>query len=147
MWCHLLLLLPLIGLGLFVILPLPIALPAYLALVAISLVVYRATLQAMHRPVVTGKGGMVGATAVAETDLSPTGWVRYRGELWQAVADAPIPAGSRVTIEAVERMRVRVKRLGKPLSTAPDLNKQYSTLAYLQENVRGQKEVRTGDDG
>ena len=133
MWCHLLLLLPLIGLGLFVILPLPIALPAYLVLVAISLLVYRSTLQAMHRPVVTGKEAMVGATAVAETNLSPTGWVRYRGELWQAVADEPIPAGSRVVIEAVDRIRVRVKRLGESLPTMPDLN-QHSTYSHVQEN-------------
>lgn len=109
MWCHLLLMLPVVGLGLFAVLPLPVALPAYLALTAISLLMYWSVMRAMHRPVTTGPEGMIGGRAEAVTDLSPTGRVRYRGELWQAVAGEPIPAGSRVTIVSVDGMRVQVQ--------------------------------------
>jgi membrane-bound serine protease (ClpP class) len=109
MWCHLLLIMPVAGLGLFAVLPLPIALPAYLVLTAISLLVYWSIMRAMHRPITTGPEGMIGARAEAMTDLSPTGRVRYQGELWQAVAGQPIPAGSRVTIVSVDGMRVQVQ--------------------------------------
>ena len=109
MWCHLLLIMPVVGLGLFAVLPLSIALPAYLVLTAISLLVYWSIMRAMHRPVTTGPEGMIGARAEAVTDLSPTGRVRYQGELWQAVAGQPIPAGARVTIVSVDGMRVQVQ--------------------------------------
>ena len=125
MWCHLLLIMPVVGLGLFAVLPLSIALPAYLVLTAISLLVYWSIMRAMHRPVTTGPEGMIGARAEAVTDLSPTGRGRYKGELWQAVAASrpstdsgtgsvrgagqPIPAGSRVTIVSVDGMRVQVQ--------------------------------------
>lgn len=109
MWCHLLLIMPVAGLGLFAVLPLSIALPAYLVLTAISLLIYWSIMRAMHRPVTTGPEGMIGARAEAVTDLSPTGRVRYHGELWQAIAGRPIPAGARVTIVSVDGMRVRVQ--------------------------------------
>lgn len=125
MWCHLLLIMPVAGLALFAVLPLSIALPAYLVLTMISLLVYWSIVRAMHRPITTGREGMIGARAEAVTDLSPTGRVRYQGELWQAVASShpstdsgtgsvrgagqPIPAGSRVTIVSVEGMRVQVQ--------------------------------------
>ena len=109
MWCHLLLIMPVLGLALFAVLPLPIALPAYLVVSGISLGVYWAVFQAMHRPVTTGREGMLGAWAEAVTDLSPTGRIRYRGELWRAVAREPIPAGSRVVIVGVDGMRVQVR--------------------------------------
>ncbi len=109
MWCHLLLIMPVAGLGLFAVLPLPIALPTYLVLTAISLLIYWSIMRAMHRPVTTGPEGMIDARAEAVTDISPIGRVRYRGELWQAVAGQPIPAGARVTIVSVDGMRVKVQ--------------------------------------
>lgn len=109
MWCHVLLIMPVAGLGLFAVLPLPIALPAYLVVSAMSLFVYWATYRAMHWPVTTGAEGMIGARARAVTDLSPRGRIRYGGELWLAEADEPISAGTRVTIERVDGMRVRVR--------------------------------------
>jgi len=109
MWCHVLLGMPVAGLGLFAVFPLPIALPAYLAISALSLFVYWSTYQAMRRPVTTGVEGMIGARAQAMTDLSPRGRIRYGGELWLAEADEPISAGTEVTIQSVDGMRVKVK--------------------------------------
>jgi membrane protein implicated in regulation of membrane protease activity len=109
MWCHLLLIVPVVGLGLFAVLPFPIALPAYLVMSTPSLFVYWATSRAMHRPVTTGMEGMIGARAQAVTDLSPRGRIRYGGELWFAEAAEPIASGTRVTIERVEGMSVRVR--------------------------------------
>lgn len=109
MWCHFLLIMPVAGLGLFAVLPLSMALPAYLVVSAISLFVYWTTYQAMHRPVTTGPEGMIGARAKAVTDLSPRGRIRYHGELWVAESEKPIPAGARVTITRVDGMRIRVR--------------------------------------
>ena len=109
MWCHLLLILPVAGLGLFALLPFPIALPIYLVISGISLLIYWSVFQAMHRPVTTGPEGMIGKSAETVTDLSPQGRIRYHGELWQALASEPIPAGSRVTIVGVNGMRLLVQ--------------------------------------
>jgi len=113
MWCHLLLIMPILGLGLFAMLPLGVALPIYVAVASVSLGVYWAAFQAMHRPVTTGREAMIGARAEVVTDLSPTGRIRYRGELWRAMAREPIPAGSRVTIIEVDGMRVWVQPVSK----------------------------------
>lgn len=109
MWCHALLVLPVAGLGLFAVLPLPVALPIYLLISAVSLFVYWATYRAMRRPVTTGAEGMLGVQVKAVTDLSPRGRIRYGGELWLAEADESVAAGTRVTIESVDGMRVRVR--------------------------------------
>jgi membrane protein implicated in regulation of membrane protease activity len=37
--------------------------------------------------------------------------VLIRGEYWDARSDEPISAGSRVTVEAVEGMQLKVKRI------------------------------------
>ena len=119
MWCHFLLIMPVAGLGLFAVLPLPMALSTYLVISAVSLLVpacacphadrYWITYQAMRRPVTTGAEGMLGTRAKVVTDLSPRGRIRYGGELWTAEADEPVAAGTRVTIESVDGMRVRVR--------------------------------------
>lgn len=61
MWCHVLLIMPLLGLGLFALLPWPVALPSYLVLVAVSLALYVKVIQAMRQPVRTGREAMLGA--------------------------------------------------------------------------------------
>lgn len=48
-----------------------------------------------------GAETMIGARAVAATDLFPTGQVRIAGELWQARSDSGARAGERVRV--VER--------------------------------------------
>jgi membrane-bound serine protease (ClpP class) len=55
---------------------------------------------------------MIGETGVAETPLNPTGTVFVRGEYWTASADEPVEAGQRVRVEAVEGLRLKVKRAG-----------------------------------
>lgn len=52
--------------------------------------------------VVTGEQGMVGEVGTAKTDLAPAGRVFVHGEIWNAVADSAIPAGSQVRVEDVD---------------------------------------------
>lgn len=112
MWCHLLLLMPLLGLVLFLVLPVPVALPTYMIVVVFSLLLYVAVYRALKLPVKTGQEGMVGATAVAVEPLDPEGTIRYGGELWRASSRQPIAPGEQVRIVGFEGMRVIVEPEG-----------------------------------
>lgn len=59
--CHLVLLMPVLGLGVFFVLPLPVALAAYLLIVGATAVLYKAVIDAMRRRVVTGREALLGA--------------------------------------------------------------------------------------
>jgi membrane-bound serine protease (ClpP class) len=69
--------------------------------------------RAMKRRKETGAEGIIGETGVARTDIGPRqGKVFVHGEWWNAVADEPIPSGSRVRIEAIENLVLKVKPSG-----------------------------------
>jgi membrane-bound ClpP family serine protease len=58
--------------------------------------------------------GLVGRQATAREPLGPTGYVQVRGELWLAEVvkgGDPVEAGDEVTVEAVEGLTLRVRRV------------------------------------
>jgi membrane-bound serine protease (ClpP class) len=59
-----------------------------------------------------GAETLIGARAVATTDLAPEGQVRVQGELWQARADAAIRAGDEVRIRDRDGLVLVVERSG-----------------------------------
>ena len=59
-------------------------------------------LKARRNKVVTGAQGLVGETGVAQTALTPQGKVFVHGELWDAIASSPLPAGQLVTVRRVD---------------------------------------------
>ena len=68
--------------------------------------------QAMKRRRETGVEGIIGETGVARTDIDGLrGKVFVHGEWWNAVADGLIPAGSRVQVEAVNNLVLKVKQI------------------------------------
>jgi membrane-bound serine protease (ClpP class) len=59
----------------------------------------------------TGQEGLVGEVGEALTDLRPDGQVRVHGEIWRAVTSGPpVARGTRVVVEAVENLSVRVRQ-------------------------------------
>jgi membrane-bound serine protease (ClpP class) len=62
------------------------------------------------RPV-TGPEGLLAREGRAESGLAPEGKVFVNGEYWDAWSDQPIAAGSRVVVERVEGMRLKVKKI------------------------------------
>ncbi len=69
--------------------------------------------QAMKRKKETGVEGLIGETGVARTDIDARqGKVFVHGEWWNAVSDAPIAAGSRVEVETVKNLLLKVKKSG-----------------------------------
>lgn len=94
MWCHFLLMSPVIGLGLFLILPWSIALPLYLVIVAFSFFLYAKIMQSMHQPVRTGQEGLLGQVGT----VSPGGSLKVAGECWRIAKPAGLVPGQRVRI-------------------------------------------------
>jgi membrane protein implicated in regulation of membrane protease activity len=105
MWCHLLLMSPVFGLGLFLILPWPIALPLYLTIVAFSLLLYAKIAQSMHRPVVTGSEGLVERV----TEVRPDGSLTLGGEHWFIAERDGLTPGQRVCIVGLRGLRLEVQ--------------------------------------
>jgi len=56
----------------------------------------------------------VGEHGVAKTALKPKGTVLVHGELWNAEADAAIEAGEAVVVSAIDGLKIRVTREGRP---------------------------------
>ncbi len=67
----------------------------------------------------TGPEGMIGKTGRVLEWHGNEGKVRVQSEIWNAVSDAPLLAGDQVTVEAIERLTLKVK--GAKDSEAPEL--------------------------
>jgi membrane-bound serine protease (ClpP class) len=61
-----------------------------------------------RRHSVTGAEGMVGAIALAQTDVAPKGRVFVHGEIWEAVSDEPIREGEEAKIKGVSGLTLKV---------------------------------------
>jgi membrane-bound serine protease (ClpP class) len=69
--------------------------------------------QAMKRKLETGREGLIGESGVAKTDIdNHSGKVFVHGEWWNAVAEGLIPAGSRIQVEGIENLLLKVKKTG-----------------------------------
>jgi membrane-bound serine protease (ClpP class) len=69
--------------------------------------------RAMKRRRETGVDGIIGERGIAKTDIDGLrGKVFVHGEWWNAVADGLIPAGSRIQVEAVDNLVLKVKKSG-----------------------------------
>ncbi len=108
--CHLILMMPLLGLAVFWFLPLSTALAVYAVIAAISLAVYRLILRSMHRPIETGKEALLRRTArvieVGERRLL----VRVGGEIWTAESPDTLQEGETVQVVGVEGLMLKVQR-------------------------------------
>jgi membrane-bound serine protease (ClpP class) len=90
---------------------LTLLLPAALVMAAWSLTLVSLVVKARTRASVTGTSGMLGRECIADTALTPEGFVRVMGERWRAVADSPVAAGERVRVVGVDGLTLRVRRL------------------------------------
>jgi membrane-bound serine protease (ClpP class) len=67
-------------------------------------------LRAQGLKVTTGRKGLLGTRATAVGRLAPAGQVRIGGELWNAVSESDVEAGSEVVVTGVEGLTLRVRR-------------------------------------
>lgn len=75
-------------------------------------------LKARRNKVVTGEQGLVGENGVAQTALTPQGKVFVHGELWDAIASSPLPAGQLVVVRGVDGLVLQVEPAAVPAATA-----------------------------
>ena len=110
--CHLLLIgLPLAALSLFWLLPLPVALPAFVvALVAIG-AFYRFLYQGNRMPMLNGAEAILGATGKVLEVNGRRASVWVQGELWTARFDGEARAGDRVQVVGMDGLRLEVRKL------------------------------------
>lgn len=91
----------------------PIIITFALCFGAIFLFLTFKVFQAMKRKRETGREGIIGENGVAKTDIDGhQGKVFVHGEWWNATADGVIPAGSRVQVEAMDNLTLKVKKTG-----------------------------------
>jgi membrane-bound serine protease (ClpP class) len=88
--------------------------PAALSLAVVVTAVAWAVSRAQARPQYSGAEALLAEVGVADSDLDPEGRVVVRGELWRAVADAPVRRGDKVEILAVKDLILRVRARGGP---------------------------------
>ncbi|TSK05186.1 MAG: nodulation protein NfeD [Geobacter sp.] len=67
-------------------------------------------IKAYREPPITGVEGMIGASAVAETDLDPNGKVVLHGEYWNATSAEPVLRGEKVRVVGVSGLLVTVEK-------------------------------------
>jgi membrane-bound serine protease (ClpP class) len=92
--------------------------PAVLSLAGIVLFLGRLALVAQRRKPVTGAEGLVGeqGSILTAVDAGQTGQVRVHGEIWRATSAAPLAAGRRVRVTAIDGLTLRVEPADPPTS-------------------------------
>jgi|Deesub1362A_J573_1020465.scaffolds.fasta_scaffold00202_40 membrane-bound serine protease (ClpP class) len=82
-----------------------------LTLILTLLIISKYKLYPFHPPL-TGKEAMIGSTCVAVTTLSPSGTVKYNGELWNArCVDGLVKAGEKVRIVGMDGLTLIVEKM------------------------------------
>jgi len=81
---------------------------------AISIFIYRAGSRALRRKPVLGLPAMIGSKGKAISPLAPSGFIRIRGELWDAISsDDRIDTGEEVTIVGQDGLKLVVHKSSK----------------------------------
>jgi len=80
-----------------------------------------AALRTFRLPVFTSpQQRLIGARGVVRQPLKPVGTVQVKSELWSAVADESLEAGTPVVVTAIEGLKLRVARAGRSASDGND---------------------------
>lgn len=110
--CHLLLLMPILGIPVFWLWPVSIAAPVYAVILVVSAWLYFFVMRAMRRPVGTGSEGIMQSIGeVIDDTKTKMTCVRVQSELWGAVSSEPLHRGDRVRVVAIDGLTLRVQRL------------------------------------
>jgi membrane-bound serine protease (ClpP class) len=91
---------------------LTVIIPVVAASALLFIVTVTVAVRAHRGKVDTGKEGLIGMQAEARTDIGADGQVHMRGENWNARSDEPIRKGEKVTVIAVDGLRLKVKKTG-----------------------------------
>jgi membrane-bound serine protease (ClpP class) len=94
-------------------LSLSIILPAATLTALFFILTFRLAYKAHKRKPSTGIEGLIGMEGTAKTDISESGGaVIVHGEVWSAFSDEPIQAQTKVVVEEVRGLALRVRQMG-----------------------------------
>lgn len=87
-----------------------LVIPSVLVFTALVFFLGQLVIRAQRNPAVSGREGMIGLVATARSDIQPDadGKVFVHGEFWDATASAPVRAGDRVRVLAMEGLTLHV---------------------------------------
>lgn len=114
--CHLILLMPVLGILVFWIWPISISLPVYLIILSISLLVYFSLLRAMHKPVTTGQEGLMNEVGQLTDIINHKGHVTIHGEIWNAETNLNLKKGDIVRVTDVKGLTLTVQKTEQKLT-------------------------------
>ncbi|MGA7179719.1 MAG: NfeD family protein [Thiobacillaceae bacterium] len=109
--CHLILLMPVLGLAVLWVWPLSAALPAYGLIVALSVWSYWFVLKAMHQAVITGRESMCGAIGRMVEVAERIALVRVHSEISNTESADTLRPGDWVQVVEIAGLLLRVSRL------------------------------------
>ena len=72
--------------------------------------VIRKAVAVHRRKPASGREGLIGEGGYADSDIMPEGKVFVRGEYWDAWSDSPVARGEKITVVAVEGLKVKVQK-------------------------------------
>ena len=107
--CHLILLMPFLGLSVFWLLPFYQALTIYVMIVIFSAFSYLAIVQIMKKSVRTGREGLMHELVEVIEPINLTGYVRVHGEIWKAESSKPLKKGDYAEIIGIEGLTLKVQ--------------------------------------
>ena len=111
--CHLLLLMPVLGLPVFWLTPLSFAVPFYIVIISVSGLLYWLIAKSIRQPLQDGFHSLIGTQAEVVSKLSPGHHAQYlvraEGELWSAHCADVLQPGETVNIAAVNGIRLVVE--------------------------------------
>lgn len=109
--CHIVLLLPLIGLPIFWILPLPAAMTIYAILSLTAGWAYLRLASTAHQPVLTGRDALMHASGEVISKANHCIQVRIVGEIWQAQSKLPLDVADQVEVTGINGLVLAVTPL------------------------------------
>jgi membrane-bound serine protease (ClpP class) len=89
--------------------PLPLVLGFAAASALLLIGVATMALRARRRPVVSGGETMIGSVGEVLEDFDGEGWARVQGETWRVQSPAPLKAGQRVSVAAMDGLVLKVE--------------------------------------
>lgn len=89
---------------------LSVIVPVVAATALVAILLGTLAVRSMRSRVSVGIESMIGRTAVVDRPLAPHGTVTIDGEIWNAIAAAPVALGEQVEIVAVEGMQLKVRK-------------------------------------
>jgi len=129
--CHLILMLPVLGLPVFWLWPLSEAVPTYGVILALSILVYVYVIRAMRQPVETGAEQILRSIGKVIEVGANDSRVRVHSEIWRAASAERLKPGDQVEIIGIDGLKLRVRK------HADSLGAQNDVVLHTQARSRG----------